>query len=256
MKTLKVYLHVRQDLRRVRMAFTLLELLIVIGVISLLISILLPSLSRAKELAKQTTCLTRVAGQVRAIHMYAADESDLIPFGENEAPFYGFGPPRNTVASNQLWIGGNPGSYEAHGVLLKKRFVQPTIMFCPDDDSSDPVEELPKIYNASEKDAYCSYLYRQLDGQREGTTPSANIASLGFNNQGDRVNALVMDVNSLLPEAPVRTNHRGRKVSVGFLSGNANIIDTPHGELTITGSFQNLFSTLDRILEYADKLGQ
>jgi len=42
---------------RVRTAFSLVELLVVIAVISLLTSVLLPSLQRAKELSRQTVCL-------------------------------------------------------------------------------------------------------------------------------------------------------------------------------------------------------
>lgn len=50
---------------RNRRGFTLIELLVVIAIISLLVSILLPSLSRAKELAKNVVCTM----QVRNLHM-------------------------------------------------------------------------------------------------------------------------------------------------------------------------------------------
>ncbi|MBN1556471.1 MAG: type II secretion system protein [Phycisphaerae bacterium] len=55
--------------------FTLIELLVVIAIISLLVSILLPSLQQAKELARQTVCMTQMR-QVLGGYQFCADEND------------------------------------------------------------------------------------------------------------------------------------------------------------------------------------
>jgi len=61
-----------------RNAFTLIELLVVIAIISLLVSILLPSLNRAKGLAKEVLCLTRQKQIGYAMTMYADEYNDYM----------------------------------------------------------------------------------------------------------------------------------------------------------------------------------
>ncbi len=62
--------------------FTLIELLVVIAIISLLVSILLPSLQQARQLAMAAVCKSTLKGNGAGMMMYALDDVGFCPPNE------------------------------------------------------------------------------------------------------------------------------------------------------------------------------
>jgi prepilin-type N-terminal cleavage/methylation domain-containing protein/prepilin-type processing-associated H-X9-DG protein len=102
-------------------AFTLIELLVVIAIISLIVAILLPSLQKAKDLARTAVCQSNLKGQGLAFAMYGQDWGYIPRAGYNWA---------DSGFSNTNW----------DGVLFPYLDIQPgdyknrnTVFTCPAD---------------------------------------------------------------------------------------------------------------------------
>ena len=85
-------LHSRLQARRARAdrnGFTLVELLVVIGIIAILMAILLPSLNAARERAKRVACGNNIRTFGQAVTLYANQNKGRVPM--------------HAAASNWLW---------------------------------------------------------------------------------------------------------------------------------------------------------
>lgn len=61
--------------------FTLVEILVVIGIIALLIGLLLPALGKAREQSRKTACLSNLRSLGQGLYIYANSHRDRLPNG-------------------------------------------------------------------------------------------------------------------------------------------------------------------------------
>jgi prepilin-type N-terminal cleavage/methylation domain-containing protein/prepilin-type processing-associated H-X9-DG protein len=81
-----------------RKGFTLIELLVVIAIIALLVSILMPSLSKAKLLAGDARCAVAMRGTLMVCHIYNSDWEGTITNYYLDCPWFGQGYPDYNTA--------------------------------------------------------------------------------------------------------------------------------------------------------------
>ena len=71
-----------------RKGFTLIELLVVIAIIAILAAILFPVFARAREKARQTSCLSNLKQMGLGVLMYSQDYDEIYPFGLSGGQFW------------------------------------------------------------------------------------------------------------------------------------------------------------------------
>jgi prepilin-type N-terminal cleavage/methylation domain-containing protein/prepilin-type processing-associated H-X9-DG protein len=115
--------------------FTLVELLVVIGIIGVLISVLLPALNKARQAAKSTQCLSNLRQSGVGLMMYAAENRHRITMLRIEH-IWGVGEqwyPWAAFVAGQYRPGAPDGdSFPANGVSLPARpFISHAVTRCP-----------------------------------------------------------------------------------------------------------------------------
>jgi prepilin-type N-terminal cleavage/methylation domain-containing protein len=110
-----------------RAGFTLIELLVVIAIIAILAAILFPVFARAREKARQTSCLSNMKQCALSILMYVQDYDETFPRVPNVAdPYLN---PKGPV-EKQGWL------YWAQ--MIQPYVKSPQILACPSDSGVPP----------------------------------------------------------------------------------------------------------------------
>src|SRR3954453_664785 len=179
--------------RRGRPAFTLVELLVVIGIIGVLVAILLPSLARAREAAKRTNCLANLRTLGQSMFAYANAYKDRLPNGNAPYKF------RDYDGANRVMIDFN-------GEFVK----EPRVFWCPADRDPPPGQVLtadPLLPDSARTsyDFYCLYFPPEegpILTRLKGRAP------------------LAWDHDGAEPVSPIQ-NHGNKGGNVVFVDGHA-----------------------------------
>ena len=188
--------------RRRVFGFTLIELLVVVAIIALLISILLPSLSRARELSKRLVCASNLSGMGKACKIYASpmvNPEEVWPIPAFNLNARKTATPAGTGIDYAMKVGGTWGPITPNAttpnrstvsdpaatalsptralwMLVRAGDVQVKQLVCPSGaDNPDPAEQIDSYYDF-ESDSNVSYGYQVPFGPNQ-TRPSENVDS-------------------------------------------------------------------------------
>jgi len=109
-----------------RPAFTLLELLVVVGIVGVLTGLLLPAVQRAREQSRRTQCLSNLRQVYFTFEGYAYDNNGRVPIGYRKAKQF-----------NSMVYSDTTKKWVLFGVLVQEERLQtPEILFCPSETNS------------------------------------------------------------------------------------------------------------------------
>jgi prepilin-type N-terminal cleavage/methylation domain-containing protein/prepilin-type processing-associated H-X9-DG protein len=203
-----------------RRGFTLVELLVVIGIIALLISILLPSLQSARRSAISVACLSNQRQIGLGLVQYANDSDLFLPaaFGDNTPNFPGADPKWHAYEVLAKYANGETVGYSG-------------VYECGADEQ--PLETTNDYYwrtglpSSARQEVFLSYAYnagwdREFAFRKLSSIQSASeVRAVGDSGEGNRHNGTFNFENQGNFESHFPFNRHDAKVNFAFYDGHA-----------------------------------
>jgi prepilin-type N-terminal cleavage/methylation domain-containing protein/prepilin-type processing-associated H-X9-DG protein len=183
----------RPSLRR---GFTLVELLVVIGIIALLISILLPALSQARESANTVKCSSNMRQLCQALTNYASENKGRFPPNINAlSPAQSGSYPTN---SNFWYDADRIGKYLPNTVVTGSDSIGTPVLSCPNDRQNAQRSYSMNVWASSQVDQYVHNKSPRSGTYGVGATYSPNPPFYGqlFSASGKDATSLILITES------------------------------------------------------------